>query len=41
MEKMAKFGLNTMNTGTFYLTLRQMEKDGDEYIFPTLHRSTR
>ncbi|HYK84909.1 MAG TPA: poly-beta-hydroxybutyrate-responsive repressor [Ktedonobacteraceae bacterium] len=28
MEKMAKFGLNTMNAGTFYRTLRQMEKDG-------------
>jgi len=28
MEKMAAFGLNTMNAGTFYRTLRQMEKDG-------------
>src|SRR5947209_13080281 len=28
MEKMAKFGLSTMNAGTFYRTLRQMEKDG-------------
>jgi PadR family transcriptional regulator, regulatory protein PadR len=28
MEKMAKYGLNTMNAGTFYRTLRQMEKDG-------------
>jgi len=28
MEKMATFGLNTMNAGTFYRTLRQMEKDG-------------
>jgi poly-beta-hydroxybutyrate-responsive repressor len=28
MEKMAAFGLGTMNAGTFYRTLRQMEKDG-------------
>jgi len=28
MEKMAAFGFNTMNAGTFYRTLRQMEKDG-------------
>ena len=28
MEKMATFGLGTMNAGTFYRTLRQMEKDG-------------
>ncbi len=28
MEKMAAFGLSTMNPGTFYRTLRQMEKDG-------------
>ncbi|MEO8972858.1 MAG: poly-beta-hydroxybutyrate-responsive repressor [Ktedonobacteraceae bacterium] len=28
MEKMATFGLRTMNAGTFYRTLRQMEKDG-------------
>jgi poly-beta-hydroxybutyrate-responsive repressor len=28
MEKMSQFGLNTMNPGTFYRTLRQMEKDG-------------
>jgi len=28
MEKMATFGLNSMNAGTFYRTLRQMEKDG-------------
>src|SRR2546423_12127629 len=28
MEKMAAFGLSTMNAGTFYRTLRQMEKDG-------------
>src|SRR5436309_11325716 len=28
MEKMATFGLTTMNAGTFYRTLRQMEKDG-------------
>ena len=28
MEKMAEFGLTTMNAGTFYRTLRQMEKDG-------------
>jgi|SRR5579859_7360210 len=28
MEKMAEFGLSTMNAGTFYRTLRQMEKDG-------------
>jgi len=28
MEKMATFGLSTMNPGTFYRTLRQMEKDG-------------
>ncbi len=28
MEKMATFGLNAMNAGTFYRTLRQMEKDG-------------
>ncbi|MDQ6662404.1 MAG: helix-turn-helix transcriptional regulator [Chloroflexota bacterium] len=28
MEKMTAFGLGTMNPGTFYRTLRQMEKDG-------------
>src|SRR5436309_16117165 len=28
MEKMSTFGLATMNPGTFYRTLRQMEKDG-------------
>jgi len=28
MENMAKYGFNTMNAGTFYRTLRQMEKDG-------------
>ncbi len=28
MEKMSTFGLGTMNAGTFYRTLRQMEKDG-------------
>jgi len=28
MEKMATFGLSAMNPGTFYRTLRQMEKDG-------------
>src|SRR5437588_1936405 len=28
MEKMAAFGFSTMNAGTFYRTLRQMEKDG-------------
>ncbi len=28
MEKMSKFGLAAMNPGTFYRTLRQMEKDG-------------
>jgi PadR family transcriptional regulator PadR len=28
MEKMAAFGLTAMNPGTFYRTLRQMEKDG-------------
>lgn len=28
MEKMATFGLTMMNPGTFYRTLRQMEKDG-------------
>jgi len=28
MEKMGKSGLSTMNAGTFYRTLRQMEKDG-------------
>src|SRR6266705_2556439 len=28
MEKMATFGLAAMNLGTFYRTLRQMEKDG-------------
>ena len=28
MEKMTTFGLATMNPGTFYRTLRQMEKDG-------------
>jgi len=28
MEKMAAFGLATMNPGTFYRTLRQMERDG-------------
>src|SRR5438874_1548480 len=28
MEKMAAFGLATMNAGTFYRTLRQKDKDG-------------
>ena len=28
MEKMSTFGLGAMNPGTFYRTLRQMEKDG-------------
>ena len=28
MEKMTAFGMVTMNPGTFYRTLRQMEKDG-------------
>jgi len=28
MEKMTTFGLSTMNPGTFYRTLRQMEKNG-------------
>ncbi len=28
MENMAKYGFSTMNAGTFYRTLRQMEKDG-------------
>lgn len=28
MEKMAAFGLAAMNAGTFYRTLRQMEKNG-------------
>lgn len=28
MEKLTAFGLATMNPGTFYRTLRQMEKDG-------------
>src|SRR5260370_38401778 len=28
MEKMAAFGLSTMNAGTVYRTLRQMEKHG-------------
>jgi len=28
MEKLAAFGLQMMNPGTFYRTLRQMEKDG-------------
>jgi PadR family transcriptional regulator len=28
MEKMAEFGMRVMNAGTFYRTLRQMEKDG-------------
>jgi poly-beta-hydroxybutyrate-responsive repressor len=28
MERMAQFGLQAMNPGTFYRTLRQMEKDG-------------
>jgi PadR family transcriptional regulator PadR len=28
MEKMTTFGLSAMNPGTFYRTLRQMEKDG-------------
>jgi len=28
MEKMSTFGLVAMNPGTFYRTLRQMEKDG-------------
>src|SRR5215469_17629408 len=28
MEKMAEFGMRVMNAGSFYRTLRQMEKDG-------------
>jgi poly-beta-hydroxybutyrate-responsive repressor len=28
MEKLTTFGLQAMNPGTFYRTLRQMEKDG-------------
>jgi PadR family transcriptional regulator, regulatory protein PadR len=28
MEKLAAFGFSAMNPGTFYRTLRQMEKDG-------------
>ena len=28
MEKIGSFGLSMMNPGTFYRTLRQMEKDG-------------
>ncbi len=28
MEKMSAFGLSAMNPGSFYRTLRQMEKDG-------------
>jgi len=28
MEKMSTFGFAAMNPGTFYRTLRQMEKDG-------------
>lgn len=28
MEKLTAFGLQAMNPGTFYRTLRQMEKDG-------------
>ena len=28
MEKLLTFGLSAMNPGTFYRTLRQMEKDG-------------
>src|SRR5204863_7351066 len=28
MEKMTQFGLSAVNPGTFYRTLRQMEKDG-------------
>jgi PadR family transcriptional regulator len=28
MDKMSTFGLAAMNPGTFYRTLRQMEKDG-------------
>jgi len=28
MEKMATFGVHALNAGTFYRTLRQMEKDG-------------
>src|SRR5881227_188375 len=28
MEKMSTFGLAAMNPGTFYRTLRQMERDG-------------
>jgi PadR family transcriptional regulator len=28
MEQMSTFGLSAMNPGTFYRTLRQMEKDG-------------
>jgi len=28
MEKLSAFGLSAMNPGTFYRTLRQMEKDG-------------
>lgn len=37
MEKMSTFGLNAMNPGTFYRTLRQMEKDG--VIRSTWHTS--
>src|SRR3989454_12038166 len=28
MEKLSTFGFSAMNPGTFYRTLRQMEKDG-------------
>jgi PadR family transcriptional regulator PadR len=28
MERLVEFGLQTMNPGTFYRTLRQMEKEG-------------
>ena len=28
MEKMTEFGMRVMNAGSFYRTLRQMEKDG-------------
>jgi PadR family transcriptional regulator, regulatory protein PadR len=28
MEKLAEFGMRVMNAGSFYRTLRQMEKDG-------------
>src|SRR6266496_2424954 len=38
MEKMAAFGLTTMNAGTFYRTLRQMEKD--EHVLPALQGTT-